>query len=64
MFAPKFDVKELPDSYKLKRELLAIEQKDIKIEFSNKATLTICSKIKRSYTTSTPPARFVEGPVS
>ena len=63
-FAPKFDVRELPDSYELQGELPGIEQKDVEIEFSDQGTLTVRGKTERSYTAGTPPAGFVEAPVS
>ncbi|KAH6700571.1 HSP20-like chaperone [Leptodontidium sp. MPI-SDFR-AT-0119] len=63
-FAPKFDVKELADSYELHGELPGIEQKDIEIEFTDASTLTIKGRSERSYTQGTPPAGFVEGPVA
>jgi len=61
-FAPKFDVKELPDSYELHGELPGIEQSDVDIEFTDYATLTVRGKSERSYTTGTPP--ILEGPVA
>jgi len=63
-FAPKFDVKELPDSYELHGELPGIEQKDIDIEFTDSATLTVRGKSERSYSAGTPPPGLVEGPVA
>lgn len=63
-FAPKFNVRELPESYELEGELPGIEQKDIEIEFSDKSTLTVRGKTERSYTAGTPPAGFIEGPAS
>ncbi|KFY17997.1 hypothetical protein V491_04889 [Pseudogymnoascus sp. VKM F-3775] len=63
-FAPKFDVRELPDSYELQGELPGIEQKDVEIEFSDQGTLTVRGKTERSYTAGTPPAGFIEAPVS
>jgi HSP20 family protein len=62
-FAPKFDVKELPDSYELHGELPGIEQKDVDIEFTDYATLTVRGKTERSYRSGTPPAGLVEGPI-
>ncbi|KFY59104.1 hypothetical protein V496_05835 [Pseudogymnoascus sp. VKM F-4515 (FW-2607)] len=59
-FAPKFNVRELPDSYQLEGELPGIEQKDIEIEFSDKSTLTVRGKTERSYTSGTPPTGFIE----
>jgi len=63
-FAPKFDVKELSDSYELHGELPGIEQKDVNIEFTDFATLTVRGKSERSYSSGTPPAGVVEGPIS
>jgi HSP20 family protein len=60
-FAPKFDVKELPDSYELHGELPGIEQKDVEIEFTDAQTLTVRGHTERSYTSGTPPAGLVEG---
>lgn len=62
-FAPKFDVKELPDSYELQGELPGIEQKDVDIEFTDYATLTVRGKSERFYSSGTPPAGLVEGPI-
>jgi HSP20 family protein len=59
-FAPKFDVKELADSYELHGELPGIEQKDVDIEFTDVATLTVRGKSERSYRTGTPPAGVIE----
>jgi HSP20 family protein len=63
-FAPKFNVRELPDHYELEGELPGIEQKDIEIEFSDRSTLTVRGKTERSYTAGTPPTGFIEGPAS
>ncbi|RKF53251.1 30 kDa heat shock protein [Erysiphe neolycopersici] len=49
-FTPKFDIKELPESYQLFGELPGIEQKDIEIEFTDASTLTIKGSSERSYT--------------
>jgi HSP20 family molecular chaperone IbpA len=54
-FAPKFDVKELPDVYELHGELPGIEQKDVDIEFTDYATLTVRGRVERSYSSGTPP---------
>lgn len=61
-FAPKFNVRELPDSYELEGELPGIEQKNIEIEFSDKSTLTVRGKTERSYTAGQPPTGFIEEP--
>jgi len=63
-FNPKFDVKELADSYELHGELPGIEQKDVEIEFTDASTLTVKGRSERSYTQGTPPAGFVEGPAA
>jgi len=60
-FAPKFDVKELSDSFELHGELPGIEQKDVEIEFTDAQTLTIRGHTEHSYTSGTPPAGLVEG---
>lgn len=61
MFTPKFDLKELKETYELHGELPGIEQKDVEIEFTDNHTLTIKGRSERSYTSGTPPAGFVEG---
>jgi len=61
-FNPKFDVKELPDSYELHGELPGIEQENVEIEFSEPQTLTIRGRSERSYESGNPSAGFVEGP--
>ncbi|KUJ22407.1 HSP20-like chaperone [Mollisia scopiformis] len=63
-FNPKFDVKEVDDSYELHGELPGVEQKDIEIEFSDDHTLSIKGRTERSYQSGTPPAGFVEGPTA
>jgi len=63
-FAPKFDVKELPDAYELQGELPGIDQKDVDIEFTDQATLTVRGRTERSYTSGNPPAGLVEGPTA
>ena len=60
-FAPKFDVKELSDSYELHGELPGIEQKDVDIEFTDAQTLTVRGHTERSYSSGTPPSGFIEG---
>ena len=54
-FTPKFDVKELSDSYELHGDLPGIEQKDIEIQFSDIQTITVTGRTERSYNSSTPP---------
>ena len=63
-FAPKFDVKELSEAYELQGELPGIEQKDVDIEFTDYATLTVRGRSERSYTSGTPPPGLVEGPIA
>lgn len=60
-FSPKFDVKELADTYELHGELPGIEQKDIEIEFADDHTLTIKGHTEHSHTSGTPPSGFLEG---
>ncbi|CCU74452.1 heat shock protein 30 [Blumeria hordei DH14] len=60
-FTPKFDVKELGDSFELHGELPGIDQKDVDIEFTDASTLTIKGRVERSYSKGSPPAGFVEG---
>jgi HSP20 family molecular chaperone IbpA len=63
-FNPKFDVKEVGETYELHGELPGVEQKDIEIEFSDDHTISIKGRTERSYQSGTPPAGFVEGPTS
>jgi len=60
-FNPKFDVRELGDTYELHGELPGIEQKDIDIEFTDAQTLHIKGRTERTYTAGTPPAGFIDG---
>jgi HSP20 family protein len=60
-FTPKFDVKELKDTYELHGELPGIEQKDVEIEFTDAHTLTVKGRTERHYSSGTPPAGYVEG---
>ncbi|SZF05634.1 unnamed protein product [Blumeria hordei] len=62
-FTPKFDVKELGDSFELYGELPGIDQKNIDIEFTDASTLIIKGRIERNYTKITPPRGFVEGEI-
>lgn len=52
-FSPRFDVREVNDSYHLDGELPGIKQDDIEIEFSDDYTLVIKGHSKREYTTNT-----------
>ncbi|CAD6500185.1 BgTH12-04288 [Blumeria graminis f. sp. triticale] len=45
-FTPKFDVKELGDSFELHGELPGIDQKNVDIEFTDASTLTIKGRIE------------------
>ncbi|EEP82683.1 30 kDa heat shock protein [Uncinocarpus reesii 1704] len=49
-FTPKFDVREVKDSYQLDGELPGINQRDIEIEFTDEHTLVIKGHAKREYT--------------
>ncbi|QDS72843.1 hypothetical protein FKW77_007043 [Venturia effusa] len=63
-FQPRFDVKELKDSYELLGELPGVEQKDIKVEWTDGNTITISGhsesrtekKSARAPTTATAPS--------
>jgi HSP20 family molecular chaperone IbpA len=48
-FAPKFDVCEFPDGYRLDGELPGVNQSDIEIEFSDPQTLVIKGQVERNY---------------
>ncbi|RHZ68857.1 hypothetical protein CDV55_107249 [Aspergillus turcosus] len=48
-FAPKFDVCEFPDGYRLDGELPGANQSDIEIEFSDPQTLVIKGRVERNY---------------
>ncbi|KAK2611154.1 hypothetical protein N8I77_004527 [Diaporthe amygdali] len=54
-FTPKFDVKELENSYELHGELPGIEKDNIHIEFTDDSTIVISGKVERHYTSGTPP---------
>jgi len=60
-FHPKFDVKELADSYNLSGELPGIDQKDVEIEFTDAQTLTIHGRTEHTYTAGKPPTGYIEG---
>lgn len=49
VFTPKFDVKELTDSYELHGELPGLEQKDVEVEFTDAQTLTVKGRTERSH---------------
>lgn len=52
-FQPRFDVKELKDSYELNGELPGIDQKNVSIEWSNGNTLSITGSTETHTETST-----------
>jgi len=55
-FRPKFDVRELKDSYELHGELPGVDQKDMNIEFVDPHTIVITGRVERNVTGGTPPA--------
>lgn len=55
-FSPNFDVKETADAYVLYGDLPGVEQKDIKVEFTDAETLTVKGRVERVYTSGTPPS--------
>lgn len=59
-FTPKFDVKEVADSYELHGELPGIDQKNIEIEFTDSSTLTISGHSERTYTEGQPPRSVLD----
>lgn len=63
-FSPKFDIKELPESYELHGELAGIEPKDVELEFTDSQTLSIRGRSERSYESDTGPAGVVDGPAA
>lgn len=62
-FTPKFDVKELKESYELHGELPGIEQKNIDIEWTDGNTLTISGRTEHRSERGTRPSGFIEGEV-
>ena len=54
-FQPRFDVKEVKDSYELHGELPGVEQKDIQIEFTDAQTLSIKGRSERHRESGSPP---------
>jgi HSP20 family protein len=60
-FQPRFDVKEVKDSYELHGELPGVEQKDIQIEFTDAQTLSIKGRTERYRESGTPPTAALEG---
>jgi len=59
-FSPKFDVKELKDSYELHGEFPGIEQKDITIEWTDANTLTITGRHEEVREEGTRPGAAIE----
>jgi HSP20 family molecular chaperone IbpA len=59
-FSPKFDVKELKDSYELHGEFPGIEQKNINIEWTDGNTLTISGRHESVKEEGTRPQGFIE----
>jgi hypothetical protein len=55
-------VKKTAQAYELYSELPGIEQKDVKIKFTDQQTLTIKGRTKHLFTKGIPPAGFVKGP--
>jgi HSP20 family protein len=55
-FQPKFDVKELKDSYVLQGELPGIDQKDISIEWTDASTIAIKGHTEHRVVKQSPPA--------
>jgi HSP20 family protein len=55
-FRPKFDVRELNDSYELHGELPGVDQKDVNIEFVDPHTIVIAGRVERNLSRGTPPA--------
>jgi HSP20 family protein len=59
-FRPKFDIRELKDSYELHGELPGIEQKDVNLEFVDPHTLVITGRVERSSTQSNAPTGSID----
>lgn len=55
-FQPRFDVRELQDSYELHGEVPGLEKNNVEIEFTDTQTILVRGRIERVYTTGTPPA--------
>ncbi|KAF8445421.1 HSP20-like chaperone, partial [Terfezia claveryi] len=60
-FSPNFDVHETAKEYVLDGELPGLDKSNLSIEFTDTNTLVIHGKIERSYTSSTPPGKLLEG---
>jgi HSP20 family molecular chaperone IbpA len=61
-FRPKFDVRELKDTYELHGELPGVDQKDVNIEFVDPHTMVIAGRVERSVSRGTPPASIAHEP--
>jgi len=59
-FNPKFDIRELENSYELHGELAGLSKEDVNIEFTDENTLVIRGHIERKYTSGNPPAGSLE----
>jgi HSP20 family molecular chaperone IbpA len=64
-FRPKFDVRELKDSYELHGELPGVDQKDVNIEFVDPHTLVITGRVEHDTSRGNVPAAIADNvPVS
>jgi HSP20 family protein len=63
-FRPRFDVKELNDSYELHGELPGLEQKDVNIEWTDGNTLTISGRTEHHREEGTRPGTEKVGEIS
>lgn len=61
-FAPRFDLKEIQDSYILEGELPGVEQKDISIEFTDEHTLVVSGHVEVVREEGKRPQGFIEAP--
>jgi HSP20 family molecular chaperone IbpA len=59
-FSPKFDVKELKDSYELHGEFPGVDQKDINIEWRDAHTLTVSGRSESVKESGERPQGFIE----
>lgn len=60
-FAPRFDLKEVKDSYILEGELPGVEQKDISIEFTDEHTLVVSGQTEHYREEGTRPKELESG---
>jgi HSP20 family molecular chaperone IbpA len=58
-FTPKFDVKEIGDAYELHGEFPGVEQKNIKVEWTDANTLTISGRHEHVREEGTRPSAFI-----